>query len=493
MRLPIVRIALVCVFFSTALLHATTYYVSTSGDNSNACTSASAPCLTIGAAVGKSRAGDIVQIGAGTYRESLSVTRAGVAGSPIIIRGHDGSGCPTTAVNDPNSPTGTRPNSKVLLNGSISISASYITVDCIHLLGAGVSMNSGLTGGSIINNEMDGNGSSSPGAGISFSGIGNVTSANYSTNFVFTANYIHGMSTGFFGMCSSCTFSENEIFALTGDEPGSDHDYLDFWGVGSTVSHNYMHGNTCNACNGYDCHMDCIQAWNTTGNGTEVSKNNTFTRNVCFNHHEGIIMQDNAGNGDISGWTVTNNVFGYPPYDDGSGHMCTAGAAHPWCWIFETGKLGSNTFSNNTCIAGTMGFRSNQGSAVFNDNIYYTPGSTTTIYDVTGVPVTGNNNLYFAASGNFSRGSFGGDVVNKDPAFVSTGSGGTTQCIGCNYNIQATSAAIDAGISTAPSVTVDLLNTSRPQGAAYDIGAYEYTSGSQTQPAPPQNLKGVVH
>ncbi len=495
MRFPIVLLFAACAsLLLPALSQATTYYVAPGGSTLNSCTTSSAPCPTISGAIGKAKvAGDIIQIAAGTYKENLKMTYAGSAGNPITLRGHDGSGCPATASVDPNSPTGARPNSGALLNGSISISANYVTVDCIHLLGGGVSISSGLSGGSIVNNEIDGNGSATPGAGISFSGIGSTTSTNFSKNFIFTTNFIHGMSVGFFGMCSSCTFSDNEIFALAGDEPGSDHDYIDFWGIGSTISHNYMHGNTCNSCNGYDCHMDCIQAWNTTGNGTEVSQNNTFTRNICFNHHEGVIMQDNAGNGDIGGWTVSNNVFAYGPYDDGSGNLCAAGTVHPWCWVFEDGSLGSTTFSNNTCVAGTMGFRSTKGNAVFDDNIYFTLGSTTTIYDTSSATVTGNNNLYYAASGKFSGGTFTGDLINKDPLFVSTGSGGTAQCIGCNYNIQATSPAIDAGMSTAPTIVVDLLDTARPQGKGYDIGAYEYNSGSKVQPAPPQNLTGVAH
>lgn len=493
MRFPLVRVLVACVFIVLpAASYATTYYVTQGGSNSNACTTASAPCLTIAGAIGKATsAGDIIQVASGTYNENPNLSHAGTSGNLITLRGSTGT-CPTTSVADANSPTGTRPASTVNITGFISITANYVAVDCVHLLGSGISINSNLTGGLVTNAEIDGNGRSTPGGGIYIAGVATVTSANYTTNFTFTKNYIHNMSNGFYVACSGCLAQDNEISTLTGDEPGSDHDYINFWGVGSTINHNYMHGNTINACNSYDCHMDCMQVYNTTGDGKEVSKDNIFSRNVCFNHHEGVIAQDNAGNGDIQNWTVVNNVFAYGPWDDGSGHPGTAGTVHPWCWVFEDGKLGNNTFNNNTCIAGSMGFRSAQGSAVFNDNIFFTFGSSTTIYDTSGTAVTGSNNLYYAASGNFSRGTFTGDIVNKNPGFVSTGSGGSTQCIGCNYNIQSTSAAIDAGISTVPSVVIDLLNTARPQGGAYDIGAYEFTTNSKPQPAPPQNLTGVA-
>jgi hypothetical protein len=47
-----------------------------------------------------------------------------------------------------------------------------------------------------------------------------------------------------------------------------------------------------------------------------------------------------------------------------------------------------------------------------------------------------------------------------------------------NFSIQSNSAAKDAGTAIS-SVTDDFIGTSRPQGPAYDIGAYEYISGSQ--------------
>src|SRR5260370_24462453 len=62
---------------------ATTYYVRKSGNNSNAGTSAGAAFLTVDKARSVVAAGDTVYIGAGTYREVISLTTAGTTGNVI--------------------------------------------------------------------------------------------------------------------------------------------------------------------------------------------------------------------------------------------------------------------------------------------------------------------------------------------------------------------------------------------------------------------------
>jgi hypothetical protein len=63
-------------------------------------------------------------------------------------------------------------------------------------------------------------------------------------------------------------------------------------------------------------------------------------------------------------------------------------------------------------------------------------------------------------------GSFNPNGISGDPKFVSSS----------NFSLQPTSLARDAGM-TLSEVTTDFLDVSRPQGPAYDIGAYEYESG----------------
>ncbi len=59
--------------------------------------------------------------------------------------------------------------------------------------------------------------------------------------------------------------------------------------------------------------------------------------------------------------------------------------------------------------------------------------------------------------------------INNDPLFAGSG----------DYHLQAASPCIDNGTSTgAPSI--DIEGTSRPQGAGYDMGAYEYVPSAPT-------------
>nr|WP_277991254.1 DUF1565 domain-containing protein [Corallococcus macrosporus] len=62
-------------------------YVSPSGSDSNAGTSASAPLKTLQAALDKATAGTTINLAAGTYRERPTTKRAGTATAPITIKG----------------------------------------------------------------------------------------------------------------------------------------------------------------------------------------------------------------------------------------------------------------------------------------------------------------------------------------------------------------------------------------------------------------------
>jgi len=63
-----------------------TLYVATTGSDANAGTSSSAPLKTIAKAAQLARAGDVVNIGSGTYSGSVVVANSGTASAPIVFQ-----------------------------------------------------------------------------------------------------------------------------------------------------------------------------------------------------------------------------------------------------------------------------------------------------------------------------------------------------------------------------------------------------------------------
>ncbi|HZY75215.1 MAG TPA: choice-of-anchor Q domain-containing protein [Jatrophihabitantaceae bacterium] len=103
-------LALIC---STAVVLApsvaatpATYFVESGGDNGNDCTSVATACATIQAAVDKAAADDSIQIGAGTFHESveigksLEITGAGVGLTKIVGDGDGLAGVDINAASD---------------------------------------------------------------------------------------------------------------------------------------------------------------------------------------------------------------------------------------------------------------------------------------------------------------------------------------------------------------------------------------------------------
>lgn len=81
---------------------ATTYYVSTTGSNSNSGT-ISSPFMTIQKAANVATAGDTVIVRGGVYRETVTMTNSGAAGSPITFKAYNGEQVTVTGLDVVNS------------------------------------------------------------------------------------------------------------------------------------------------------------------------------------------------------------------------------------------------------------------------------------------------------------------------------------------------------------------------------------------------------
>lgn len=479
-KFPLVVLLAMGIFY-TLPSSATTYYVAKTGSDSNACTQ-SAPCLTIarGQAVA-TQAGDIVQVGAGTYNERVTVSRSGSSSAKIIIRGHDGSGCPTTVNSDVNS-RGFRPAPTVTVQG-FSIKANYVSMQCFKVTGTsgvGFDVASGVTDVDITDNYVDGMGAGTPWVGINMPD--GMALSSMPANVYGARNYITRTVYGILVHCKSgCLFEDNEIERMVNDstsDTGADMDYTRIFGSNITMRHNYLHGNTQPDCKGADCHMDCFQSWN-IGQTGELAYNITLDRNTCFNANEGIIVRDTTSGaaGSYSShynWTITNNIIGQAPGSDSRGM--------PWVGVFE--HVGNVVFENNTLTTSITGWF-NGTQATNQNNIYYATGwqpYTTSMSGWSNGSATSDHNLLYQSGQTYS--GYSGNTLNQDPKFVNAS--------GLDFHLQSSSPAKDTGTNLT-SIGSDHDGNARPQGSGWDMGSYEYGTSTVQKPNPPTGLTVTVN
>jgi parallel beta-helix repeat protein len=171
----------------------------------------------------------------------------------------------------------------------------------------------------------------------------------------------------------------------------------------------------------------------------ESSTNVVITNNVMYDNQHGwdIHVYSSSGPGS-SGLTIANNTFAFAnPYRDGQVLLSTPGVS--------TSVVENNVFYEPQTEGLHFGSGGSYSSITVQGNV--TTGAVTTATSPGGsVVVSGNSD-------------------DTDALLVSP----TT----FDFHLQATSPAVDHGLSIG-AVTTDIAGTPRPQGSAYDIGAYEW-------------------
>ena len=420
-----------------------TYYVAKTGNDSNN-GSFSSPWLTINYAAQKALPGDYINIEGGTYNERVVPAKSGTAGNPITYQNYNGE----TVVID-----GT---SLSFYGGLFQVSnLNYITV-------------SGLT--------------------IQNSGYAGIFDVGISDHIILQNLVIHdtaesGILVGsYYGGSppASPTLTNMVINNCTIYNTNSAHDQE---GV-SIIDANGVVVDDCNlSATEYDgapcidCKLGCENVLihnnivhNSLSSGIYVDASGQATSNISIydnlvynNAGPGIQLADEHGVSTLSDIDIYNNIL----YDNSGAFEVD----HYGTEVINFNFINNTLYCNYT-IEGTeiliAESHVNLSGCVIRNNIIdiATKGWNGITYsDYANGGITVDHNLFYSSGGSFGPSNIWGTTyVQANPLLTNP----TT-----DFSLQSGSPAIDVGSSTgAPST--DFIGTSRPQGAGYDMGAYEY-------------------
>lgn len=423
---------------------AVTRYMASSGgggSNGNSCaasTSASSPKLTQTGAQGAlacMSAGDLLIIRGGTYDENVDVG--------LIPAGGGTEGTRTIIRAAAGETVWIRPSTQnargsVYTFGAPSTAQAWITLDGINI---DASLNAA---GAFAIFDGDDMGGGTPGYAHHL----RITNLEFKGSAASTTS--HGVLTRCNpGAPQGCT-GHNEFTNLVFHDIGQNHLYHGMYLTGP------------------DDVVDNLECYNNTGACVQVQAAgalNITIKNSKFHNpratvdgggtaHWGVVIS-NGGSA-----TVFNNVI-YDMLADGNGYG-----------IHNYAGSASNVY-NNTCVNAWKCYVFGSGTNAFRNNISYQPTAA-------------------HCEGTAGECSQGNNLINgTDPRFVNVGTH--------DFHLQNTpptvSPAINAG-TTIGVVATDKEGTARPQGASYDIGAYEWTStgtlpGNPTAFSPADLTTGV--
>ena len=454
------------------------FFVATTGNDTNAGTFAS-PFKTIPRCKSMLNAGDTCYVENGVtattvdnFDATLELESGGTAGNPIAFVAYPGA---TATLGASGITYGLRvPN--------ISVSANYVTVAGFFFSPSQQGMNpTNSTNWRVIGNNFQ-----CPTA--------NGQNGCFTTHEINTIKFLGNEATNI-GVVAAGKQQHGVYFS-------SDTNHVE-------AAWNYIHDNR--SCRAMQFHSSPLGG----GGATDPTGHNQFDLSV----HDNVIHDDpcdgiNFATVDPSQGKVEayNNVIyhvgiGPAPSDGDSGDYSCIYMAY----ITNTGPVGGGTVEiyNNTlydCGAHVASF-ANNGSFMINGGTSLLARIRNNVLYQLGTEPFGNgggwNSTYVSGSNNIlhSTGtptlpSFLTGNVTSDPLFLNLSLN--------NFHLQSGSPAKDAGITINSSNTYnsympwngnpsDSDGVSRPQGTSYDVGAYEFFTGSGTRPNPPTNVSATAH
>jgi len=263
--------------------------------------------------------------------------------------------------------------------------------------------------------------------------------------------------------------------------PGSGINYL-------YVGWNYVHDN--NFGNGPMLSFNCNQAWEENLTSRDIYFYNNYI-DVTTYPSRAIGVFETGENSEL--FYFNNVVNGGMALNGGGSVYAASGNLHYWNnTLYNTGGGGNVSASLFFYCMDIYGHTYCPDGLDLKNNIIYSDTPAHSRYYIrnattNGLNIQNNNNLWYGL-GDFTSISnqnvtLGPDSINnQNPLFVTN----------TDFQLQSASVARDAGM-TIPEVLRDMNSAARPQGSAYDIGAYEYVDGSSAQIRADVDQNGTVN